>query len=115
MRNPEPVRRVVRWVLLLALFVWLAVAIGLVRFWILSAILIAFVAYTTSAVDRTLMKERFRPAGPTADRGLLLVIRLSAAAQLIVSLLDIGRYHWSDTVPAPLPAAALAAGAGSLA
>src|SRR2546430_5364479 len=77
MRNPEPVRRLVRWVLLLALFVWLAVAIGLVRFWILGAILIAFLAYTTSAVDGKPMKERFRPAGPTADRGLLLAIRLS--------------------------------------
>jgi len=115
MRPSEVVRRLARPVLFLALFVWLAVAIGLVRFWILGAILIAFVAYTTSAVDATLMKERFRPAGPTADRGLLLVIRLSAAAQLIVSLLDIGRYHWSDTVPASLRAGAMVAVAVSLA
>jgi protein-S-isoprenylcysteine O-methyltransferase Ste14 len=107
--------RVARWALFLALFVWLAVAIGLVRFWILGAIMIAFVAYTTSAVDSTLMKERFRPAGPTADRGLLLAIRLSAAAQLIVSLLDISRFHWSDTVPATLRAAAMVAVAASLA
>jgi protein-S-isoprenylcysteine O-methyltransferase Ste14 len=115
MRHPELVRRLARRVLFLALFVWLAVTIGLVRFWILGAILIAFVVYTTSAVDRTLMKERFRPAGPTADRGLLIVIRLSAAAQLIVSLLDIGRFHWSDTVPASLRAAGMIAVAVSLA
>ena len=111
----ERVRRLARWVLVLALFVWLAAAIGLVRFWILGAILIAFVAYTTSAVDRTLMKERLRPAGPTADRGLLLVIRLSAAAQLIVSLLDIRWFHWSDRVPPSLRAAAMVAVAVSLA
>jgi protein-S-isoprenylcysteine O-methyltransferase Ste14 len=107
-----------RWarrVLFLALFVWLARAVGLVRVWILGAIMIAFVAYTTAAVDRTLMKERFRPAGPTADRGLLLLIRLSAAAQLTVSLLDIGRFHWSDTVPAWLRASAMVVLAASLA
>src|SRR6476469_6188542 len=114
MRHSELVR-FARWVVFLGLFVWLGVAIGLVRFWILGAIMIAFVAYTTSAVDRTLMKERFRPAGPTADRGLLLAIRLSAAAQLIVSLLDISRFHWSDTVPASLRAAAMVAVAVSLA
>jgi protein-S-isoprenylcysteine O-methyltransferase Ste14 len=102
-------------VLFLALFVWLARAVGLVRVWILGAIMIAFVAYTTAAVDRTLMKERFRPAGPTADRGLLLLIRLSAAAQLTVSLLDIGRFHWSDTVPAWLRASAMVVLAASLA
>lgn len=103
-----------RWVLFLVVFVWLARAIGLVRFWILGAIMIAFVAYTTAAVDRTLMRERFRPAGPTADRGLLLLIRLSAAAQLAVSLLDISRFHWSDMVPAWLRASAMVVLAASL-
>ena len=107
--------RYARWVVFLALFAWLARAVGLVRFWILGAIMITFVAYTTAAVDRTLMKERFRPAGPTADRGLLLLIRLSAAAQFIVSLLDIARFHWSDTVPAWLRATALVVVAVSLA
>jgi protein-S-isoprenylcysteine O-methyltransferase Ste14 len=115
MRHPDLVRRLARWVVFLTLFVWLAVAIGLVRFWILGAIMIAFVVYTTSAVDGTLMKERFRPAGPTADRGLLLAIRLSALAQLVVVLLDIGRFHWSDTVPASLRAGAMVAVAVSLA
>ena len=115
MRHREMAARFVRWVLCLAVFVWLARAVGLVRFWILGAIMIAFVAYTTAAVDRTLMKERFRPAGPTADRGLLLLIRLSAAAQLAVSLLDVARFHWSDTVPAWLRAGAMVVLVASLA
>ena len=107
--------RYARWVLFLVLFVWLGRAVGLVRFWILGAIMIAFVAYTMTAVDRTLMQERFRPAGPTADRGLLVVIRLAAAAQLAVSLLDIARFHWSDTVPAWLRLIAMVVFAASLA
>jgi protein-S-isoprenylcysteine O-methyltransferase Ste14 len=107
--------RFARWVVFLAVFVWVARAIGLVRFWILGAIMIAFVAYTTAAVDRTLMKERLRPAGPTADRGLLRVIRLAAVAQLAVSLLDIARFHWSDTVPWWLRATAMVVVAASLA
>ena len=111
----EMAGRLVRWVLVLAVFGWLARAVGLVRFWVLGGIMIAFVAYTMAAVDRTLMQERFRPAGPTADRGLLLVIRLAAIAQLVVSLLDIARFHWSDTVPASLRAIAMVAVAAALA
>jgi protein-S-isoprenylcysteine O-methyltransferase Ste14 len=100
-------RRFWWWVLFVGVFVLVALRIGLVRFWIVGAVAIAFVLYVTSASDPTLMPERLRPAGPTADRGALAAIRLFAAIVLTIALLDIGRFHWSDTVPPRLRAPAM--------
>jgi protein-S-isoprenylcysteine O-methyltransferase Ste14 len=100
-------RRFRWWVLFVGVFVLVAARIGLVRFWIFGAVAIAFVLYVTSASDPTLMPERLRPAGPTADRGALAAIRLFAAIALTIALLDIGRFHWSDTVPPRLRAPAM--------
>jgi protein-S-isoprenylcysteine O-methyltransferase Ste14 len=99
--------RLLRWTLFVGLFVLVAARIGLVRFWVFGAIVTAFVAYATSAVDPTLITERRRPAGPTADRGALLVIRLAAVTELTIAILDISRFHWSDTVPPQVRASAM--------
>jgi protein-S-isoprenylcysteine O-methyltransferase Ste14 len=92
-------KRTLRWAVFIALYVWAGRAIDLPRFWVYGAVLFAFVVYVSSATDPTLLPERFRPAGPTVDRGALAAIRVVAIAHVAVALLDIGRFHWSDTVP----------------
>jgi len=100
-------RRAVWWLLFIGVFAFVATRIGLLRFWIFGAVAIAFVMYVTSASDPTLIPERMRPGGPTADRGALALIRLFATIELTIALLDIGRFHWSDTVPPQLRAPAM--------
>ena len=60
-----------------------------------------FALITAAAIDLDLMKERLRPRA--AGRDSLPLLRLLAAASLgghyVVAGLDVGRYHWSDTVP----------------
>jgi protein-S-isoprenylcysteine O-methyltransferase Ste14 len=107
-------RRALWWLFFLGLFAFVATRIGLLRFWIFGAVAMAFVMYVTSASDPTLMPERLRPAGPTADRGALAAIRLFAAIGLTIALLDIGRFHWSDTVPPQLRAPAMVVYAAAL-
>src|SRR5438132_2743172 len=97
--SSDMTRRLLRWFVFIALFVWLGRTIGLARFWIFGLIFIAAAAYASAAVDPTLYAERLRPAGPTIDRDALRAIRLLAAAEVAIALLDIGRFHWSDTVP----------------
>lgn len=67
--------------------------------------------------DPDLLKER-RESGPGAehwDRIWLRVYTLFLLATLIVALLDVGRFHWSDTVPLGLQIAGLLASTASLA
>ena len=63
------------------------------------AILVAAAVYLSLAADPTLFEERIRPGGPTIDRQALRAIRLCAMAQFVIAICDIGRFHWSDTVP----------------
>jgi len=107
--------RLLRWFVFIALFVWLGLAIGLARFWILGLIFIATAAYASATVDPTLYAERLRPAGPTIDRDALRAIRLLAAAEIAIALLDIGRFHWSDTVPPAIQMPAMIFFAASMA
>jgi protein-S-isoprenylcysteine O-methyltransferase Ste14 len=71
---------------------WFGVYLGL---WLL------FTLITAATVDLDLMKERLRPRA--AGRDSLLLLRLLATASLgghfVVAGLDVGRYHWSNTVP----------------
>jgi len=60
-----------------------------------------FALITAASIDLDLMKERLRPRAGGKDS--LPLLRLLAAASLgghwVVAGLDVGRYHWSDTVP----------------
>jgi protein-S-isoprenylcysteine O-methyltransferase Ste14 len=69
----------------------------------------------TPFVDPALMKERTRRGQKGEDPGRLLLIRVLFAGFLLVALLDIGRFHWSDTVPRALQVAALLVAAGAMA
>lgn len=58
-------------------------------------------------IDPELRSERFRPAPGGKDRWLRLIGTPLLLAHLVIAGLDVGRFHWSDTVPVPLRAAAL--------
>lgn len=75
-----------------------------------SAFLLAY-GLIMSRKDAELLKER-RQAGPGAkkwDRLLLTIYGLLFFATWIVAGVDIGRFHWSDTVPLGLQIAGLVA------
>ena len=59
-------------------------------------------------LDPGLVRERMRPGGKRLPVSLRLA-SLFFAAHLCVAGLDIGRYHWSDTVPPELRIGALVA------
>src|SRR5439155_19853535 len=84
---------------IMSLFVAVGWSLGLIRFWVFGAILVAAAVYLFLAADPTLFEERIHPGGPTIDRQALRAIRLCAMAQFVIAICDIGRFHWSDTVP----------------
>lgn len=96
-----------RWLLVIGVFALIGWRVGLVRFWVFSAICLSAAAYMLSIVDPTLMAERLKPAGKSADAAALVTIRLVAAAHVGITLLDIGGLHFSDTVPGWLHVAGL--------
>ncbi len=49
--------------------------------------------------DPALWKERLRQRSGGHDPVWLAVIRILGVGHLVVALLDVGRFHWSDTVP----------------
>jgi protein-S-isoprenylcysteine O-methyltransferase Ste14 len=66
-------------------------------------------------VDPDLMRERLRRGQTGADPRRLAVIRLLFVAFVLIALFDIGRFHWSDTVPRALQVAALLVAAAGMA
>ena len=61
-----------------------------------------------------LMKERIKPAPGGTDRFTQVAAMLLLVAHLVVAGLDVGRYHWSDSVPGWLQCAALFGLAGGM-
>ena len=59
-------------------------------------------------IDPGLVQERWRPGGKRMPASLILVT-LGFVAHLCLAGLDVGRYHWSDTVPREFQLAALVA------
>ena len=73
--------------------------------------LFAFLALATVAtLPADLLAERARPGGPGRDD--LRVLRAAAlaafVAQWVTAGLDVGRFHWTDSVPRSVQVAALA-------
>lgn len=58
-------------------------------------------------MDRDLLKERTNPPPGGKDRHLRTIGAPLMFAQLIIAGLDVGRFHWSDTVPLGLQIAGL--------
>jgi protein-S-isoprenylcysteine O-methyltransferase Ste14 len=107
--------RLLWWLALVTVFAAVARGVDLPRFWVFSAIWCAFALYASLAADPTLFKERLKPAAPTVDRGALRAIRLLAVASITIALLDVDRYHWSDTVAPAIRVAAMAVFATAMA
>jgi protein-S-isoprenylcysteine O-methyltransferase Ste14 len=59
-------------------------------------------------LDRDLLQERVRPAAGGQDRHLRTVGFAMSVIQWVLAGLDVGRFHWSDTIPTGLRVAGLA-------
>jgi protein-S-isoprenylcysteine O-methyltransferase Ste14 len=59
-------------------------------------------------VDPSLVRERLRPGPGGEDHAAALIVVPVWLAQHVVAGLDVGRHHWTDTVPPMLQAIALA-------
>ncbi|MBI4658048.1 MAG: isoprenylcysteine carboxylmethyltransferase family protein [Verrucomicrobia bacterium] len=77
--------------------------------WATVAIYVIFMGTMLLRMDPDLLRERMQP-GPggkgRTQRKLMIPVVMG---QWVVAGLDVGRYHWSDTVPASVQVAALAA------
>ncbi len=69
--------------------------------------------WATLIVDPDRMKERLRRGPKGEDPVRLALIRIFFLATFALALFDIGRLHWSDSVPRGVQVAALAAAAVS--
>lgn len=66
-------------------------------------------------IDPDLIRERLHPGPGAKDREDLWAIGVAFLAHLVLATLDIGRFHWSDTVPPTLQALGFVAYAVGLA
>ncbi len=80
--------------------------IAILTFWIYLLIFAAVAAAAFVWLDPGLLRERMRPGGKRPPLGLR-VFALVLLLHWIVAGLDRGRFHWSDSVPDWLQAAAL--------
>lgn len=86
-------------------------------FWAYLALLAGFVALTMLTVSRELLEERKSPGGKGRDN--LVLLRVAAGVsflfQWVFAGLDVGRFHWTDSVSTPLRALGLVGFFGVLA
>ncbi len=104
-------RRLTRWLLLSVLLGVLALGLAGRRD---LPMLNAFVAMCAGVglfgalrIDAALARERLRPGQTGEDPLRLAFIRVLFLVLFVIALLDIGRFHWSDSVPRPLQLTAL--------
>jgi protein-S-isoprenylcysteine O-methyltransferase Ste14 len=108
-------RRLGRWLLFSLVLVAFALGVAgrrdlpMLNAFVAMLVLVALLAALW--IDSELARERLRRGQTGADPLRLTLIRGLFPALFIVALLDIGRFHWSDTVPRALQLAALVAAA----
>jgi protein-S-isoprenylcysteine O-methyltransferase Ste14 len=106
----------VAWMVLMAAVLFgCAGRLDLPMFWAYSAVWTAATVVGSFLIDPSLVKERMRPGPGGRDYLTLAVAGPGWLGQMIVAGLDVGRYHWSDTVPPVVQTIALAAVAAALA
>ena len=69
------------------------------------AVVVMIIAYLRMPQD--LVQERLRPGEGGTDRHLRTIATPLYLAHLVIAGLDVGRFHWSDTVPLALQIAGL--------
>jgi protein-S-isoprenylcysteine O-methyltransferase Ste14 len=84
-------------------------------FWAYLGVWTASVLVSIWLVDPTLITERMRPGPGAKDYGLTLAFLPLSVGQFIVAGLDVGRFHWSDSVPPVVQAIGLLAVGAALA
>jgi protein-S-isoprenylcysteine O-methyltransferase Ste14 len=67
-------------------------------FWVYLAILTAIVIVSFVMLDPELLHERMRPGGKPLPFGVMLAT-LVFSLHWVIAGLDVGRFHWSDSVP----------------
>jgi protein-S-isoprenylcysteine O-methyltransferase Ste14 len=82
---------------------------GFLGVWLASMLVGPFV------VDPTLIRERLRPGPGGQDYATVILFTPAWLAQLAVAGLDVGRFHWSDSVPLLVQVIALLAMATAMA
>ncbi len=80
-------------------------------FWSIGAVAIVAGAVTIPAA---VVQEQMRPAPGGADRQRRIAVMVLANTVGVIGALDVGRFHWSDTVPRELEIVALLAYAGGI-
>lgn len=83
--------------------------------WAYVAVLTCVIVVAMRFVDADLRRERLHPAPGGADRNLRIVVLPFFGAHLVVAGLDIGRYHWTGSVPPVLQVAGVVGLASSYA
>jgi protein-S-isoprenylcysteine O-methyltransferase Ste14 len=84
-------------------------------FWAYLGMWMAGVVASAWVADPTLARERLRPGPGGNDYLTLIVITPLWLGQHVVAGLDVGRFHWSDSIPLPVQVVGLAAMAAALA
>ncbi len=75
--------------------------------WAYIGVFAVLMIYAMAFIDPDLVRERRKPGPGARDKRVLIVLRLLFWASVIVAAIDVGRTHWSDTVPRALQIAAL--------
>jgi protein-S-isoprenylcysteine O-methyltransferase Ste14 len=76
-------------------------------FWAAVAIYALFMLGMMISMDPGLKRERLDPAPGGKDRFMRILMLPIIVVQWLIAGLDVGRFHWSDTVPAGLQMVAL--------
>lgn len=84
-------------------------------FWAYLGIYLVAMGVAVLVVDPSLIRERIRPGPGGRDYATAYALSFLGIGQLAVAALDVGRFHWSDTVPWIVQAIALLAMAGAMA
>lgn len=82
--------------------------IDLPFFWAVLGIVAAFMLVNALVIDPDLRRERVRPGAGGLSRKFRVMVMPIILGNWIVAGLDVGRFHWSDTVPIALQCVALA-------
>ncbi len=78
-------------------------------FWAYLGVWAAAMVIALLVIDEGLIKERTRPGPGGKDYATAMVLTPLWLGQNIAAALDVGRYHWSDSVPPVVQAIGLAA------
>ena len=78
-------------------------------FWAAIGVLTALGLVGTLAIEPSLLKERIKPGPGGRDKVTIVLGKLLGLGSFVIAGLDVGRFHWSDTVPLWLQILGLAA------